>query len=146
MRRSWLLLLAFLPVAAAHGTVGDEVHVVLRDGAPAFEPFEHTLAVGSPVAWTDETGFAHVVVSVVSPRDETPTGRFNVSVAPKTSSIVDVGPVGDVFYRCSVHDMIGVLHVVAPTPAASFGAAVAVVALTSAGARWRCRGRCPPPP
>lgn len=145
MWRPWILLLAFLPVAAAHGTVGDEVHIVLRDEAPAFAPFEHTLAVGSPLAWTDETGLAHVIESVVSPRDEMPTGRFNVNVAPKTSSIVDVGPAGDVFYRCSIHDMIGVLHVVAPTPAASFVAVLVVVAFTSAEARWRCRGRCPPP-
>lgn len=133
--------MALLPAVGAHGTVGDEVHVLRQeDGDLAFEPFEKTMSVDLPMAFTDDAGLGHQVVSVVSPRDETPTGRINATVAPRTSAIVGVGPVGDVFYRCSIHGMTGVLHVIAPTPGQTAGL-VAISLLLTAASLPRRHGR-----
>lgn len=117
MRLALLGLLVLAPVVAGHGSVGPEIHVVAREGGFAFEPFEYTVAVGLPVAWTDESGAAHAVASVASPREEEPDGRLYANVTPRGTTSVDPGAARDVFYRCTLHGMRGVLHVVAAAPA-----------------------------
>ncbi|HLE96017.1 MAG TPA: hypothetical protein VI997_01495 [Candidatus Thermoplasmatota archaeon] len=139
MRVALLAMVLAVPAVAAHGSVGPEVHVVLTDEGFAFEPFEYTVSTGLTVAWTDDTGAPHTVTRVASPRSREPDGGFNETLAPRSTVFVDVGPPGDVFYVCLLHDMIGVLHVVAATPATPLALFAAALGVTLLSRRPRCR-------